>query len=327
MDKERKKKYLRKGRYLVLDGRFIFPFSLTYLSSYKRLIIKSLRERNVSLINIKTDNRQAMIGDKIIYRKLDKGFLLFDSIDRVIYRKYTDSNQVKNIRKGMSTLEAFYDVNKIDFISEDISKEEYLHGKTLRNVTEEEQLKVFEKIINKYYENLKKENYPRLAPRISSSEFFKKLESTVYPEEMKKILFKHEERVKELVDNFIWTWSHSDLTPDNIIVEGEDHYIIDIERCEPMPVLYDLVNLIFTMIQMCDCFEPYLKFLRGYHDYLLKKSLRISSLQKWERELILLIMLSLKSIVSWDSELKKDAKETHENRWFALKDEIDLKFN
>lgn len=322
MDIKNKKKYLRKGKYLVLKNNLIIRFSIQNIFLNKRTIIKSILKNDVILIQIKTESSSKVIGDKLVYRELDGSFLLFDSVRKNIYRKYADINQVKSIKLGISTLNILYDINEIKFLSENISQETFLSGKTLTNVSKEEQLQVFEKIINRYAQNFQSQNYPLLTSRISSSDFFKELELTTYPKEMKRILIDNKKRVIELIDNLIWTWSHSDLTPNNIMVYNNLYKIIDIERCEPMPAFYDVINLIFTMILLCENNELYLNYLNGKYDFLLKKTLKVSALLTTDRKLILLIMLSLKSIVAWDSSVKKTELEIYKNRWLAVKNQM-----
>lgn len=272
------------------------------------------------IINIREDrDNEFPKGNRIIYRKRDGQMIILDDKTSRVYRKYTNADQVIQLKKGHSTLEKFYCINKVKFINNHITKEKLISGRTLRKAGIPRQNKVFSDIINKYYNTLYEDKYDQFASRITTELFFQQVPQTNYPEEMIAYILSEKDKITELLKSIKWTWNHSDLTPDNIMLDEEQYHVIDTEQCEVMPVLYDIINLIFTLNGMSNNSLPLESYNKGEYDALIKTAISKSNIEASDRKGIVMIMLVLKALVAWDAKIKRDDIKLLAQRWDWVK--------
>ncbi len=314
------KQYLKKGSYIALNNKLVIHLSFFNLTISFMKLVRHKFNFPIKIIKVKENrNNELPKGNQIIHRKRDGQMLILDDKASWVYRKYTDVNQVNQLKRGHPTIEKFYRVNKVRFINDYVTKEKLINGKVLRKVESSRQIEIFADIINSYYDTLCEGKYEHFVARISTDFFFQQVVKTKYPGEMIAYILSEKDKITELLGSLKWTWNHSDLTPDNIMFDGEQYYIIDTEQCEVMPVLYDIINLIFTFKGMSNNSIPLENYHEGEYDALIKAALEKSAINSSDRKSIVMIMLVLKAVLAWDAEIKKDDIRLLAQRWDAVK--------
>jgi len=320
MEFENIESYLRKGWYISFDDKFIDPVNVKTLSRAAYREVRSRFKKKVQIIKgARGNNPYEIEGDRVIHRKEDGNILLFDYEESILYRKWASKDQVDSVKRGIDTLKHFYNINPVEFFNDTVSKEKLLSGTTLRKASPERLVQVADQIIEKYYNALAEEVYPIFSPRISPDDFIDAAMKTNYPQEMKDFLGRHQDQAIDLLSKLRWTWGHSDLTADNIIVLDNSYYIIDIERCEVLPVGYDLFNLANVLIPMCQNSVQIKNYFKGKNDELFfhwNKTLKVGDS---DRILLLIIMIFLKGIVPWDKKVKGSCPIMLAKRWRNIK--------
>src|SRR5699024_6143324 len=249
--------------------------------------------------------------------------MVFDTNQKKVFRKYPDEKSIKLLKEGYCTLQKLFEVNSLHFFNELFTEESLIDGGVLRHVPEALQVDIFESILAKYFEGLASAGAPRFQARISSKQFFEKLASTNYPNEMQALLRKHEKLVSEVLNSLDWSWCHGDLTPDNVIVKASNYKVIDLERCEVMPLLYDVYNLAHNFVMMSGNITPMRRLIKGdYEKHFNVINENIFSFQK-KREIVVLVMLVLKATVAWDVYKTKNIALMHK-RWSVIEGELSL---
>lgn len=308
--------YLKKGIYLGLDDRLFFRLTLKNVLNNIRLFISSFLKGSLQMIRQKDNTNSIIKGDKIIRRKLD-GQLIIIEHNKWVYRKYTDLKQFEQIKEGHSTLETLFNINKVELIDTCFTKEKFVSGKILTYSSHSVQNQVFNEIINVYCKNVISNDIKGYPAGVNAEQFFLKLENTLYPDELKKFVFDNKEKVITLLEAFKWTWAHGDLTPDNILYGDNGYTVMDGERCEILPVFYDIANLMNTYLLMANNENCYINYFRGKYDSLLKSIIGIDEVNNY-RKVVLIVMMVLKGTIAWDAEIKRDNAELMTKRWKSI---------
>lgn len=315
------KGYLKNGCYIVFINRIVVRLTILNVLIHFKKIFKSIVYSNIKIIKIKSNENTLVApkGDRLLYRKIDGQLLIFDDKLKYVYRKYTNLNQFALLKQGYPALERFYKINQLQFIDSCITQEKLIKGQSLRKVEVSKQNDIFYKIINAYGDVLTKNKFEHSVPRISSHAFFQKLPETNYPKEMVDYIMSEKDNTERLFESLMWTWSHSDLTPDNIMFTEKEYYIVDAEWCEVMPVFYDIANLIYTLSLMSGNTEPLNSYFRGDCDFLLRNIFSKPEIDVLDRKILITVMIALKAILPWDAKIKQDDKELMIKRWSTIK--------
>ncbi len=314
--------YLKSGMFLVVNNNLYLKLTaenlLDNFNSFVKLLIR--RKLKLKLKLNKTINGGIGIprGDILHIRKEDNQIIVIDK-PNYVYRRYTDTHQFEIVKKGHAFLENYYNISPLQFIDENLTKEKYIEGKLLTEVSIKNQFLVFEKILMHYRNAIKNES-DFLIERINVESFLKAVDVTSYPQEMKNYIYNNECEFVYLYSNIKWAWSHGDLTPKNIIFNTSSEYrIIDGERCEILPVFYDIANLMNGNSLMCNNDASYEDYFSGKYDDFLGRIINKTKVSATDRKVIILIMLIIKSVVAWDSELKRNDKVLMFRRWNAVR--------
>ncbi len=317
------KQHLRKGNYIVFNGTLIIPLNIhNILLTLKRLVRHRLMAKIRIISAPEETNGSLPKGNRLLSRKWDGQMLIFDDEAKWVFRKYTNTEQVTSLKKGFPSLEKFYQINKVYFIDSHTTKESLLKGITLRKAEPFRQNEIFQDIIDQYQKAIIENKYEHFAPQITSEDFFERLSTTNYPEEMKDYILLEKIRITALLERLKWIWNHCDLSPDNILVTGKQYYLIDSEWCDTMPVLYDIINLLLTLETMSNNIIPIENYFKGKYDVLLKAILNKEDIEYADRTAIFLIMLVLKAILAWDAKRKHNNKKLLYRRWETVKSRI-----
>lgn len=313
MVREEIKTYLKKGIYLGLYNRLFIRLTLKNILNNRRLLMSSFLKGKLGVIQQKRSSSNFIIGDKIIRRKLDDQLIIIDH-NNWVYRKYTDSKQFEQIKEGHTTLEMLFIINKVEIMGNFITKERFIAGKPLTYSNHFVQNQVFDNVIKVYSENITGSHIKEYPARITTEQFFIKLEKTLYPQELKNYVLDNKEKVNKLLDTLKWTWSHSDLTPQNILYANNEYTVMDGERCEILPVFYDIANLMNTYVLMSNNESCYINYFNGKYDCLLQRVIGIDEISNY-RKVILVLMMVLKGTIAWDADIKKGDANLMIKRW------------
>lgn len=313
--------HLYKGLYIEIDKDKYFPLKVSNIVDNILFILSSIKKKNFQIIRVK-DNNNKIKGSRIIRRKFDKQILIINNKQEKVYRFYSNKDQFERVKNGHQTLEQFYNIISIKFHDNLLAEEEFFKGKLLSKASATQQLEIFNQIVERYHNTVLENNFEKHPARISPEEFFVELEKTLYPQEMKLYLHKHKETVKALIENLTWTWAHADLTPHNVLFNKNSYKIIDSELCEVMPVYYDISNLMYTSVRMCNNKEFYKSFFDGSYDKILKRSYSKDEVSIFERGVFALVMLFLKNILQRDPANKNSNHTLMNNRWQDVKNYI-----
>lgn len=112
------------------------------------------------------------------------------------------------------------------------------------------------------------------------------------------------------------------LTPDNIIISDIEHIVIDLERCEKLPLFYDVVNLLYTIDIMSQNNDFIDSYFRGKYDSLLMKVIQQKKIEETDRGLVFVIVLFLKSIITWDAKKKFNDTALMKQRWGTIQNKV-----
>ena len=312
------KPYLKNGWFIIINNDSVIRFSVSEIFTNFKRIVKYFFK--IKIVHSKIDTSDTPKGDRLIIRSSDKQILIIDN-PSFVYRKYRDFNQFDKVKKGHSTLEKFYNIAQVVFLSENITKENFVMGKPLTDFDAKIQFCVFEDIVSKYHKALEI-NFEALPARISVDRFLLAAEEVCYPPEMKKYFVSNKDKVYKLFSNLSWVWSHGDLTPQNVLYNGDEYLIIDGERCEILPVFYDIANLMNSYVIMSNTNKAYQNYFAGKYDLLITCVINKSEINSDDRKIIILIMLLLKYVVAWDVHVKKNDDDLMCKRWDAIKEFI-----
>lgn len=322
---EEELKFLNKGRYFTLNYSEFHPLNWKTISQipimWVRELIKYGKKKResfpvIKLIHINTSTiSNTHTGNRMILRKLDNQLLVFDDEKKLLYRRFASLEQANKLKEGQETLMKFYRFNQVRFLDKQLTMEKIIQGENLRNNINK-QTKAFNQMTEDYKSLIIKGDFITFCPRINAIELFDKLESTLYPSEMIDYIKGEEIRFKEIYMKLRWSWAHLDLTPDNIIINDKDDiYVIDGEWCDIMPLLYDLIILLVMLVLKSNNFKPINQFLTGTYDSLILKVLEEKFIMTKDREILILIMLVLKGLITWDSKLREKSKKIALRRW------------
>lgn len=310
------KTHLKKGNYIIIDNSVSIRMKLKdILKNRKNLILHTLKG-SLKFIRVRDTASNEIKGDRVIRRKLDGQIIIIEQ-NSWVYRKYSDSKQFERVKKGHFTLELLYNINKVHFLDNCITKERYIKGEPLTYSNHSAQNIVFDNVINNYYDSIINNNIEEFPARIDTEQFFIELNKTLYPQELKSFMFENKEKVKELFRQLKWTWSHGDLTPQNILYNKREYIVMDGERCEILPVFYDIANLMNNYLLMANNENCYINYFRGKYDSLLKSIIGIDEVNNY-RKVVLIVMMVLKGTIAWDAEIKRDNAELMTKRWKSI---------
>ena len=316
-----KRQYLKTGRYIAISTKgnvIIRDANFINIFITLKVYLRSKFSSKVRYYNhIEQDNELPKFN-KIIYRNIDGQILGFDFHNNHLYRVYNDEVQFIQHKSGYTTIDKIFKLNKVEFISNNTTKEKLIKGKLLREASSSKQNEVFKDIVERYNNALRKEKFIYNNPRINTETFFDEIFKRDFPADMLKYIEKEKDNIAETFKNIQWIWSHSDLTPDNIMFDNNEYYIIDTERCEVLPAMYDIVNLILT-ITMSNNVNPLESYFDGEYDALVRSVISKKYISKTDRKNLVLIMLVLKSILSWDKFVKKNEGYFSRSRWNVFK--------
>lgn len=320
------KYFLKDGNYLLLKQRYVVYVDEINLKTLPLFLIKFIKHKfmaPISFVKIRNNkNVLGLKGNRILYRYLDRQLLVFDDQGKWVYRKIADDRQFALLKKGYKTLEKLYQINKLEFLDSNFTKEKLINGRILFKENKTEQTVVFESILKRYIAALSGSEFTELEPRIDIDTFIRKVYKTNYPKEMINYIITEKERVSLFLQNCIWTWNHSDLTPDNVLFNEEKYYIIDLERCEVMPVFYDILIFMVILVLLSDNSIPLNNYFNGKYDTIVKRLMGKSEIDSIDRKVILVTALMLKAIVAWDANRKHHEVQLMQNRWDAIKKQV-----
>lgn len=324
MDRKVIAKFLKNGWYISIGDRLVLRLDAEHVIKYLKPILKSVIRLRSRFIRVKPDSAFVTFpkGDRLLFRKSDNQLLFFDDDGKWVYRYFSNLNQYDSLKAGYGHLEILYPVNKLEFISPLLTKERLIPGQVLREKSESTQNMIFANLIKGYQYSLINEELVCFTPRITVQDFFDRMEQTYYPVDFKLFLSSHKRQIGELLDTLKWTWNHSDLTPDNIMIFENDYYVVDLEWCEVMPVFYDIANLIYALIFMSNNRTPMHKYFDGEYDDLLKIVLRRGEILSLDRKLLFGVLIGLKGIVAWDAERKSEDIDLLSTRWGSFKEYV-----
>lgn len=311
--------YLKKGNYINFNNKRIDRLSFSNLVDSCKRMLRLKLNASIRIFKVKKESESVPKGDSILSRKSDEQLLIFDYQSECVYRKFASDKQFNLLKEGYPTLAEFYKINKVRFLASNFTEEKLIDGKVLRFASNEKQMLVFDDILQRYNKVLAND-FTQLPPRIDIQEFFIKASKSNYPKEMLDYLIVERERVEEFLQHCIWTWNHSDLTPDNIIYNEDNYFVIDLERCEIMPVFYDIINFIYTLVVMCNNREALNNYFQGKYDFILKKVLNKHSLDFCDRSAIVVTLMMLKAVLAWDKD--RGSSKILEKRWKVIEEFI-----